>query len=68
MGESDFDPNKKYFLSRSGKRGYIRVCQRCGEVLYNVGKTTKWCFDCKKEIYNEKTRERYKKIHGSESE
>lgn len=64
----EFDPNKKYFPSRSGKKGYIRICQRCGKVLYRVGKTAKWCFDCRAEVRREQKQKRYAENKRSDAE
>ena len=33
--------------STSGKRGYIRVCVRCGVTMYGVGQRTKYCPECR---------------------
>ena len=45
--------------SRSGKRGYIRICVRCGITLYGVGCHTKYCLTCRDEVRREKSREYY---------
>lgn len=46
--------------SRSGKRGYIRTCVRCGRELRGVGGSTKYCPDCRADVNREQTRERYR--------
>ena len=43
--------------SRSGKRGYIRICVVCGKVLRGVGNNTKYCPECRRERENAKARE-----------
>lgn len=40
--------------SRSGKRGYIRTCVRCGVTLYGVGRRAKYCPECRAEVNREK--------------
>lgn len=47
--------------SRSGKRGYIRTCVRCGVTLYGVGCHTKYCLTCRDEVRREKVREIYRR-------
>lgn len=44
--------------STSGKRGYIRICVRCGVTLYGVGCRTKYCLTCRDEVRREKSRQR----------
>lgn len=44
--------------STSGKRGYIRVCVRCGVTMYGVGCRTKYCPECRRITAIEKARER----------
>ena len=44
--------------SRSGKRGYIRTCVRCGVTLYGVGWHTMYCLTCRDEVRREKSRQR----------
>ena len=44
--------------SRSGKRGYIRICVRCGVTLYGVGIRTKYCPECRRITAIEKSRQR----------
>lgn len=44
--------------SRSGKRGYIRICVVCGRELRGVGSHTKYCPDCRAEVNRTKSRER----------
>src|SRR5699024_3257210 len=39
--------------STSGTRGYIRTCVRCGVTLYGVGRPTKYCPECRAEVYRE---------------
>lgn len=46
--------------SRSGKRGYIRICVICGRELRGVGSRTKYCPDCRAEVNRTKSRERYR--------
>ena len=43
--------------SRSGKRGYIRICVICGRELRGVGSRTKYCPDCRAEVNRTKSRE-----------
>lgn len=40
--------------STSGKRGYIRVCVRCGKELQGVGRNAKYCPACRAEVNREK--------------
>ena len=47
--------------SRSGKRGYIRTCVRCGVTLYGVGYHTKYCLTCRDAVHREKAREYYRR-------
>lgn len=44
--------------SRSGKRGYIRTCVRCGKQLLGVGRSTKYCLECRRIVAIEKSRQR----------
>ena len=44
--------------STSGKRGYIRVCVRCGVTLYGVGRRAMYCPECRRIAANEKSRQR----------
>ena len=44
--------------SRSGKRGYIRICTICGKRLQGVGRRTKYCPECRAEVNRTKSRER----------
>ena len=44
--------------STSGKRGYIRVCVRCGVTLYGVGRRAMYCPECRRIVANEKSRQR----------
>lgn len=46
--------------SRSGKRGYIRTCVRCGKELRGVGGSTKYCPDCRADVNRAQARERYR--------
>lgn len=46
--------------SRSGKRGYIRICVICGRELRGVGSHTKYFPDCRAEVNREQARERYR--------
>ena len=46
--------------SRSGKRGYVRICVVCGKQLLGVGRRTKYCPDCRAEVNRTKSRERYR--------
>ena len=39
--------------STSGKRGYIRVCVRCGVPLYGVGRRAKYCPECRADVNRE---------------
>lgn len=43
--------------SRSGKRGYIRICVVCGKVMRGVGNCTKYCPECRRERENAAARE-----------
>ena len=43
--------------SRSGKRGYIRICVVCGKVMKGVGNNTKYCPECRRERENAAARE-----------
>ena len=45
--------------SRSGKRGYIRICVICGKQLRGVGRRTKYCPDCRAEVNRIRSRRRY---------
>lgn len=47
--------------SRSGKRGYIRTCVRCGVTLYGVSCHTKYCLTCRDEVRRENAREYYRR-------
>lgn len=40
--------------SRSGKRGYIRVCVVCGKQLLGVGCSAKYCPECRRKREREK--------------
>ena len=44
--------------SRSDKRGYIRICVVCGKQLLGVGRSAKYCPECRRERENKKARER----------
>ena len=44
--------------SRSGKRGYIRICVVCGKQLLGVGRSAKYCPECRRERENKKARSR----------
>ena len=44
--------------SRSGKRGYIRICVVCGKRLHGVGRRTMYCPECRRQRNNQKARER----------
>ena len=44
--------------STSGKRGYIRVCARCGVTMYGVGRRAMYCSECRRIVANEKSRQR----------
>ena len=39
--------------SHSGKRGYIRVCVRCGKELQGVGRNAKYCPACRAQVNRE---------------
>ena len=39
--------------SHSGKRGYIRVCVRCGKELQGVGRNAKYCPACRADVNRE---------------
>ena len=53
--------------SRSGKRGYIRICVRCGVTLYGVGRRAMYCPECRRIVLNEKARERERTKHPAPS-
>ena len=53
--------------SRSGKRGYIRICVICGRQLRGVGSHTKYCPDCRAEVNRIRTRERSRRRYAAES-
>ena len=44
--------------STSGKRGYIRICVRCGVTMYGVGRRAMYCLECRRIAANEKSRQR----------
>ena len=44
--------------SRSGKRGYIRICVICGKQLQGVGRRAMYCPECRRQRNNQKARER----------
>lgn len=52
--------------SRSGKRGYIRICTICGRELRGVGSHTKYCPDCRAEVDRVRTRERSRRRYAAE--
>ena len=54
--------------SRSGKRGYIRICVICGRELRGVGSHTKYCPDCRAEVNRTKSRERSRRRRAFELE
>ena len=54
--------------SRSGKRGYIRICTICGRELRGVGSHTKYCPDCRAEVNRTKSRERSRRRRSFELE
>lgn len=54
------------FGSRSGKRGYIRICVICGRELRGVGSHTKYCPDCRAEVNRVRTRERSRRRYAAE--
>lgn len=54
--------------SRSGKRGYIRICVICGRQLRGVGSHTKYCPDCRAEVNRAKSRERSRRRRSFELE
>ena len=54
--------------SRSGKRGYIRICVICGKQLRGVGRRTKYCPDCRAEVNSTKSRERSRRRRAFELE
>lgn len=59
--------------SRSGKRGYIRICTICGRELRGVGRRTKYCPECRRQLNNARARERKRleraraKHHGNDA-
>ena len=54
--------------SRSGKRGYIRICVVCGKRLQGVGRRTMYCPDCRAEVNRAKSRERSRRRRSFELE
>ena len=58
--KTDAPKERQPLGSRSGKRGYIRICVRCGRELRGVGGSTKYCPDCRADVNREHARERYR--------
>ena len=54
--------------SRSGKRGYIRICVVCGKRLQGVGRRTMYCPECRAEVIRTKSRERSRRRRAFELE
>lgn len=54
--------------SRSGKRGYIRICAICGRQLRGVGSRAKYCPDCRAEVNRTNSRERSRRRRAFELE
>ena len=44
---------KQPIITTTGKRGYIRICVRCGKTLVGVGQRTKYCPECRAEVNRE---------------
>lgn len=38
---------------KPGYTGFTRICQRCGQVMTDVSRSTKWCKACRPEAYRE---------------
>ena len=47
------DKERQPIITTTGKRGYIRICVRCGKTLVGVGQRTKYCPECRAEVYRE---------------
>ena len=47
------DKERQPIITTTGKRGYIRICVRCGKTLVGVGQRTKYCPECRAEGYRE---------------
>lgn len=50
---SALDKERQPIITTTGKRGYIRICVRCGKTLVGVGQRTKYCPECRAEVYRE---------------
>lgn len=53
--------------STSGKRGYIRVCVRCGVPLYGVGRRAKYCPECRPVVESEQHAANYERKKAARS-
>ena len=49
------DKERQPIITTTGKCGYIRICVRCGKTLVGVGQRTKYCPECRAEVYREAT-------------
>ena len=47
------DKERQPIITKTGKRGYIRICVRCGKTLVGVGQRTKYCPECRAEVYRD---------------
>lgn len=47
------DKERQLIITTTGKHGYIRICVRCGKTLVGVGQRTKYCPECRAEVYRE---------------
>ena len=47
------DKERQPIITTTGKRGYIRICVRCGKTLVGVGQRTKYCPECRAEVHRE---------------
>ena len=60
-------------VTTTGKRGYIRICTICGRELRGVGRRTKYCPECRRQLNNARARERKRleraraKHHGNDA-
>jgi len=49
-------------MDKSNIEGQSMInCKRCGKNIKTFYKLRKWCFDCRKELINERARERNKR-------
>ena len=47
------DKERQPIITTTGKRGYIRVCVRCGKELQGVGRNAKYCPACRAQVNRE---------------